>query len=184
MSARGPSLHSLQCSIVPAFGVKAAMEGGATSCEPSPLSILRFWIDHLAPRHRVTPRSHARIAHRSISPRNILSIDPVGVTIRKSAAVTAATRNDPDLPLDLRRDLRGTLASQPWILDASFLPGASALIQAAMSAMKKCHPMPNYRRTNTTSGRRSTSSSLRGPLRRVTVPFNLSLRALRNARRQ
>jgi hypothetical protein len=42
------------------------------------------------------------------------------------------------LRVSFNRD--GTLASQPWILDASFLPGASALIQAAMSALEKCQP--------------------------------------------
>jgi hypothetical protein len=47
----GPSLHSLQCSIIPAFGVKAAMEGGATGREPGPPFNLRFPIPHLAPSH-------------------------------------------------------------------------------------------------------------------------------------
>jgi hypothetical protein len=42
------------------------------------------------------------------------------------------------LRVSFNRD--GTLASRPWILDASFLPGASALIQAAMSALEKCQP--------------------------------------------
>jgi membrane protein involved in colicin uptake len=42
------------------------------------------------------------------------------------------------LRVSFNRD--GTLASQPWILNASFLPGASALIQAAMSALEKCRP--------------------------------------------
>jgi hypothetical protein len=42
------------------------------------------------------------------------------------------------LRIYLKRD--GTLASQPMILDASFLPGTSALIQAAMSAVEKCQP--------------------------------------------
>jgi hypothetical protein len=43
MSACGPSLHLPQCSIIPAFGVIAAMQGSATSCEPGPPSIPRFW---------------------------------------------------------------------------------------------------------------------------------------------
>jgi hypothetical protein len=42
-SIHGPSLHLPQCSIIPALGVIAAMEGGATSCERGPLFIPRFW---------------------------------------------------------------------------------------------------------------------------------------------
>jgi hypothetical protein len=42
------------------------------------------------------------------------------------------------LRVSFNRD--GTLASQPWILNASFLPGTSELIQAAMSALEKCQP--------------------------------------------
>jgi hypothetical protein len=42
------------------------------------------------------------------------------------------------LRVSFNRD--GTLASHPWILNASFLPGASALIDAAMSALEKCQP--------------------------------------------
>jgi hypothetical protein len=42
------------------------------------------------------------------------------------------------LRVSFKRD--GTLASQPIILDASFLPGTSALIQAARSALEKCQP--------------------------------------------
>ena len=42
------------------------------------------------------------------------------------------------LRVSFKRD--GTLASQPIILDASFLPGTSELIQAAMSALEKCQP--------------------------------------------
>jgi hypothetical protein len=42
------------------------------------------------------------------------------------------------LRISFKRD--GTLASQPIILDASFLPRTSALIQAAMSALEKCQP--------------------------------------------
>jgi hypothetical protein len=56
--------------------------------------------------------------------------------------VPAGTAMDENVRIVLRvtfnRD--GTLASHPWILNASFLPGASALIQAAMSALEKCQP--------------------------------------------
>jgi hypothetical protein len=52
----GPSRHSLQCSIIPALGGTAAMEGSATSCEPGPLSILRFWTKPFAPGTEKTER--------------------------------------------------------------------------------------------------------------------------------
>jgi hypothetical protein len=42
------------------------------------------------------------------------------------------------LRISFKRD--GTLASQPLILDASFLPGTPALIQSAVSALEKCQP--------------------------------------------
>jgi len=42
------------------------------------------------------------------------------------------------LRVSFKRD--GTLASEPIILDASFLPGTSELIQAAKRALEKCQP--------------------------------------------
>jgi hypothetical protein len=42
------------------------------------------------------------------------------------------------LRVSFNRD--GTLASEPIILDASFLPGTSELIQAARRAQQKCQP--------------------------------------------
>jgi hypothetical protein len=55
---------------------------------------------------------------------------PDGTTIDENIRVV--------LRVSFKRD--GTLASQPIILDASFLPGTSELIQAAMSALEKCQP--------------------------------------------
>jgi hypothetical protein len=54
----------------------------------------------------------------------------------------AGTAMDENVRIVLRVSFNrdGTLASQPWILNASFLPGASELIQAAMSALEKCQP--------------------------------------------
>jgi hypothetical protein len=56
--------------------------------------------------------------------------------------VPAGTAMDENVRVVLRVSFKrdGTLASQPLILDASFLPGTSALIQAAMSALEKCQP--------------------------------------------
>jgi hypothetical protein len=56
--------------------------------------------------------------------------------------VAAGTAMDENVRIVLRVSFNrdGTLASQPWILDASFLPGTSELIQAAMSALEKCQP--------------------------------------------
>jgi hypothetical protein len=56
--------------------------------------------------------------------------------------VPAGTPMDDNVRIVLRISFKpdGTLASQPLILDASFLPGTSALIQAAMSALEKCQP--------------------------------------------
>jgi hypothetical protein len=56
--------------------------------------------------------------------------------------VPAGTPMDENVRIVLRISFKrdGTLASQPLILDASFLPGTSALIQAAMSALEKCQP--------------------------------------------
>jgi len=56
--------------------------------------------------------------------------------------VPAGTPMDENVRIVLRLSFKrdGTLASQPLILDASFLPGTSALIQAAMSALEKCQP--------------------------------------------
>jgi hypothetical protein len=56
--------------------------------------------------------------------------------------VPAGTPMDQNVRIVLRVSFKpdGTLASQPWILDASFLTGASALIQAAVSALEKCQP--------------------------------------------
>ena len=54
----------------------------------------------------------------------------------------AGTAMDENVRIVLRVSFNrdGTLASHPWILNASFLPGASELIQAAMSALEKCQP--------------------------------------------
>jgi hypothetical protein len=56
----------------------------------------------------------------------------------------AGTAMDENVRIVLRVSFKrdGTLASQPLILDASFLPGTSALIQATMSALEKCQPYP------------------------------------------
>jgi hypothetical protein len=56
--------------------------------------------------------------------------------------VPAGTAVDENVRIVLRVSFKpdGTLASQPWILDASFLPGTSELIQAAVSALEKCQP--------------------------------------------
>jgi hypothetical protein len=56
--------------------------------------------------------------------------------------VPAGTAMDENVRIVLRVSFKrdGTLASQPLILDASFLPGASALIQSAVSALEKCQP--------------------------------------------
>jgi hypothetical protein len=56
--------------------------------------------------------------------------------------VPAGTPMDENVRIVLRVSFKrdGTLASQPYILDASFLTGASALIQAAVSALEKCQP--------------------------------------------
>jgi hypothetical protein len=56
--------------------------------------------------------------------------------------VPAGTAIDENVRVVLRVSFKpdGTLASQPWILDASFLPGTSELIQAAVSALEKCQP--------------------------------------------
>jgi hypothetical protein len=56
--------------------------------------------------------------------------------------VPAGTPMDENVRIVLRVSFKrdGTLASQPYILDASFLTGASALIQAAVRALEKCQP--------------------------------------------
>jgi hypothetical protein len=56
--------------------------------------------------------------------------------------VPAGTAMDENVRIVLRVSFKrdGTLASQPLILDASFLPGTSALIQSAVSALEKCQP--------------------------------------------
>jgi hypothetical protein len=55
---------------------------------------------------------------------------PAGVAMDENVRIV--------LRVSFKRD--GTLASQPWILDASFLPGSSELIQTAVSALEKCQP--------------------------------------------
>jgi hypothetical protein len=55
----GPSRHSLQCSIIPALGVIAAMEGGATSYEPGAHSLFGGSTRTTSPRHRENRAAHA-----------------------------------------------------------------------------------------------------------------------------
>jgi hypothetical protein len=57
--------------------------------------------------------------------------------------VPAGTAMDENVRIVLRVSFKrdGTLASQPLILDASFLPGTSALIQSAVSALEKCQQL-------------------------------------------